>query len=97
MWRQRCAHCWPVRPGISSATVAQRLPYFAWGYGRWRYRELPRSCRIAKSRASGQTRRARVGGGGWAYLEAGEDDVLGVGPWRALEVNGVGHEGCLGC
>mmetsp|Transcript_8576 Transcript_8576/g.35896 ORF Transcript_8576/g.35896 Transcript_8576/m.35896 type:complete len:230 (+) Transcript_8576:2705-3394(+) len=30
LWRQRCAHCWPVRPGISSATVAQRLPYFAW-------------------------------------------------------------------
>ena len=34
--------------------------------------------------------RASVGKGG-AYLEAGEDDVLGVGPWRALEVNGVGH------
>lgn len=39
--------------------------------------------------------RASVGKGG-AYLEAGEDDVLGVGPWRALEVNGVGHEGCWG-
>ena len=38
---------------------------------------------------------ARVEGGG-AYLEAGEEDVLCVGPWRALEVNGVGHEGCLG-
>lgn len=38
---------------------------------------------------------ASVGRGG-AYLEAGEDDVLGVGPWRALEVNGVGHEGCWG-
>ena len=35
-------------------------------------------------------------GRGGAYLEAGEDDVLGVGPWRALEVNGVGHEGCWG-
>ena len=65
--------------------------------GRARYRESPRSCRIAKSRASDRRGERASGGGGWAYLEAGEDDVLGVCPWRALEVNGVGHEGCLGC
>mmetsp|Transcript_38293 Transcript_38293/g.97906 ORF Transcript_38293/g.97906 Transcript_38293/m.97906 type:complete len:219 (+) Transcript_38293:1494-2150(+) len=27
--RQRCAHCWPVRPGICSATVDHRLPTLA--------------------------------------------------------------------
>ena len=95
MWRQRCAHCWPVRPGISSATVAQRLPYFAWGDRRdiVSHRAVVASRKVERRTDEASARR----GGGWAYLEAGEDDVLGVCPWRALEVNGVGHEGCLGC
>jgi hypothetical protein len=26
LWRQRCAHCWPVRPGMCLATSAHLLP-----------------------------------------------------------------------
>ena len=97
LWRQRCAHCWPVRPGISSATVAQRLPYFAWGGTGREVSGRPTKRLLHREKVERRTDEtsASVGKGG-AYLEAGEDDVLGVGPWRALEVNGVGHEGCWG-
>ena len=97
LWRQRWAHCWPVRPGISSATVAQRLPYFACGGTRTGdVGETGQLLHRGKVERRTDEASERVVGSG-AYLEAGEDDVFGVGPWRALEVDGVGHEGGLGC
>ena len=82
LWRQRWAHCWPVRPGISSATEAQRLPYLA--------------CVHGVGGVSGESRpqaRARATTG-WkeAYLEAREHLILRFGPRSTLEVDVIGHE-----
>ena len=30
LWRQRCAHCWPVRPGMWRATSDHLLPSLLW-------------------------------------------------------------------
>ena len=82
LWRQRWAHCWPVRPGISSATEAQRLPYLACVHGVGGV--SGESCQQARARATT----------GWkeAYLEAREHLILRFGPRSTLEVDVIGHE-----
>ena len=73
LWRQRCAHCWPVRPGISAATAAHRLPCLACSRGR-------NVIAQKKFLRCGRCRCVRYG----AYLKCGELDVFDVGPWRTL-------------
>ncbi len=82
LWRQRCAHCWPVRPGISAATAAHRLPCLACSRGR-------NVIAQKKFLRCGRCRCVRYG----AYLKCGELDVFDVGPWRTLEVYDVCHRG----
>ncbi len=88
MWRHLCAHCWPVRPGISAATAAQRLPCLACAQG---WLEKSNTCQKTLCDCS-------IVGRKGSYLKSRELDVFGVGPRRALEVQ-IGHLGfhvCVG-
>jgi len=88
LWRHLCAHCWPVRPGISAATAAQRLPCLACAQG---WLEKSNTCQKTLCDCS-------IAGRKGSYLKSRELDVFGVGPRRALEVQ-IGHLGfhvCVG-